>query len=130
MSNAANPFAEGYSRCREISNAHLSVSTQGYLAERAHIDTPIALRFVAFDIPFSGAFGARLASIPWTDANLLREEGITAEQLSQIQQFRGLPDDLRKILHLAGQAGMRIVIFDPDAPVLDGLPCIRQRNPC
>ena len=33
-----------------------------------------------------------------------------------------LPDDLAHILELAGQADVRILILDADAPALDGLP--------
>ena len=33
-----------------------------------------------------------------------------------------MPDDLANILELAGQADVRILILDADAPVLLGLP--------
>ena len=49
-------------------------------------------------------------------------EGITAEQLRQEHRNKGMPDDLANILELAGQADVRILILDADAPVLLGLP--------
>ena len=34
----------------------------------------------------------------------------------------GLPGSLVNVLHLAALADTRILIFDPDAPALEGLP--------
>jgi hypothetical protein len=48
--------------------------------------------------------------------------GISAEQLRQEHRSKGMPDDLAQILELAGQADVRILILDADAPVLPGLP--------
>ena len=48
--------------------------------------------------------------------------GISAEQLRQEHRNKGMPDDLANILELAGQADVRILILDADAPALLGLP--------
>ncbi|WP_460479564.1 DUF5983 family protein [Comamonas humi] len=111
-----------YSRCWEISTEHISDQAWNYLAERADLDTPQALLFVAFRIPYSPAIGIKLLSTPWSDANLVQAQGITAEQLRQEYRNKGMPDDLVHILKLAGQADVRILILDADAPVLEGLP--------
>jgi len=113
-----------YSRVWEISSAHLVEETGQYLAERADLDTPIAFLFIAFRIPYSPAVGVKLISTPWTDENLMQAEGITAAQLREEHLSKGMPDDLANILELAGQADVRILIFDADAPALPGLPLV------
>ena len=113
-----------YSRCWEISTAHIAEGTWHYLAERADLDTPEAFLFIAFRIPYSPAIGVKLISTPWTDENLLQAEGITAEQLRHEHLSRGMPEDLAQVLALAGQADIRILILDAEAPVLQGLPLV------
>ncbi|MCC4595459.1 hypothetical protein NRY95_05675 [Xanthomonas campestris pv. phormiicola] len=66
----------------------------------------------------------KLISTPWTDANLVPIEGHGAEKLWQEQEAAGVPNSLREVLHLAGRADTRFLIFDPDAPPLDGLTMI------
>ncbi|MBN0105832.1 ABC transporter substrate-binding protein, partial [Pseudomonas aeruginosa] len=78
--------------------------------------------FIAFRVPYSPAIGVKLISTPWTDKNLEHAEGITAEQLQQEHRSKVMPADLANILELAGQANVRILILDADAPVLLGLP--------
>ena len=111
-----------YSRCWEISSAHISQETGQYLANLADLATPEAFLFIAFRVPYSPAIGVKLISTPWTDKNLEHAEGITAEQLRQEHRSKGMPADLANILELAGQADVRILILDADAPVLLGLP--------
>lgn len=111
-----------YSRCWEISTAHITQDAWNYLANLADIATPSAFLFIAFRIPYSPAIGIKLITTPWTDSNLQQIEGITAEQLRQEYQDRGMPADLADVLHLAGEADVRILIFDADAPELEGLP--------
>ena len=111
-----------YSRCWEISSAHISQETGQYLANLADLATPEAFLFIAFRVPYSPAIGVKLISTPWTDQNLEHADGITAEQLRQEHRSKGMPDDLANILELAGQADVRILILDADAPVLPGLP--------
>lgn len=111
-----------YSRCWEISSAHVSQDTGDYLASLADLATPEAFLFIAFRVPYSPAIGIKLISTPWTDENLERVEGITADQLRQEHRTKGMPDDLAHILELAGQADVRILIIDADAPALLGLP--------
>ena len=72
-----------YSRCWEISSAHISEETAQYLANLADLATPEAFLFIAFRVPYSPAIGVKLISTPWTDGNLEHAEGITAEQLRQ-----------------------------------------------
>ena len=111
-----------YSRCWEISSAHISQETGQYLANLADLATPEAFLFIAFRVPYSPAIGVKLISTPWTDKNLEYAEGISAEQLRQEHRNKGMPDDLANILELAGQADVRILILDADAPALLGLP--------
>lgn len=56
-----------YSRCWEISSAHLDVDAHRFLAELADIATPTLFLFVAFRIPYSPAIGLKLIATPWTD---------------------------------------------------------------
>ena len=111
-----------YSRCWEISSAHLTGDAGRFLAELADIATPSGFLFVAFRIPYSPAIGVKLIATPWTDANLQLVEGITAEELWQEHGAKGMPESLVEVLHLAALADVRMLVFDADAPVLDGLP--------
>lgn len=86
-----------YSRAWEISSAHITEEAGRFLAELADIATP------------------------WTDANLQHVEGITAEELRQEHRAKGVPESLVEVLHLAALADVRMLVFDADAPVLDGL---------
>ncbi len=111
-----------YSRCWEVSSAHICQETGQYLANLADLATPEAFLFIAFRVPYSPAIGVKLISTPCTDKNLEYAEGISAEQLRQEHRDKGMPDDLANILELAGQADVRILILDADAPALLGLP--------
>src|SRR3546814_19813587 len=78
--------------------------------------------FIAFRVPYSPAIGVKLIATPWTDAHLQNLDGITVEQLRQEHLSKGMPADLMRVLHLAANAAVRILIFDADAPELDGTP--------
>lgn len=116
-------FETGYfSRCWEISMAHLTEDAAVYLEELADIATPTDFLFVAFRLPYSPAIGVKLISTPWWGEHLQRIEGMAAGELRQVQLDKGMPECLVDTLHLAAQADVRILIFDGDAPALDGLP--------
>lgn len=117
-----------YSRCWEISAAHLSERSWHYLSSLANCEMPENLLFVVFPIPESSAIGIKLISTPWTDHNLEHVMGIGTEQLRQEHQDKGMPDDLANILELAGQADVRILIFDGDAPALLGLSLVKSKH--
>lgn len=111
-----------YSRSWEISSAHISLETSHYLTSLTDVTTPEACLFIAFRVPYCPAIGIKLLSTPWTDKNLEYTEGISVYQLRQELLSKGVPDDLANILELAGQADVRILILDADAPTLAGLP--------
>ena len=111
-----------YSRCWEISSAHLTADAGRFLADLADIATPSGFLFVAFRIPYSPAIGVKLIATPWTDTNLQHVESITAEELWQEHRAKGMPESLVEVLHLAALADVRMLVLDADAPVLDGLP--------
>lgn len=108
-----------YSRCWEISTAHLPDAVCETLTPAA---VPGGLLLEAFELRDSRAFGVKLMATPWTDSHLERVEGCTANQLRQQQLDAGMPVELVDVLHLAAQADVRILIFDPDASQLEGLP--------
>lgn len=110
-----------YSRCWEISSAHLTPEAGRFLAELADIATPSGFLFVAFRIPYSPAIGVKLIATPWTDANLQHVEGISAKQLRQEHRAKGMPESLVEVLHLAALADVRMLVFDADARILQGL---------
>ena len=111
-----------YSRCWEISSGHLDAEAHRFLAELADIATPTLFLFIAFRIPYSPAIGVKLIATPWTDDNLRAVEGITARRLMQEHRRKGMPESLVHVLHLAALADVRMLVFDADAQVLDGLP--------
>ncbi|MFV3091292.1 ABC transporter substrate-binding protein [Pseudomonas sp. GW6] len=110
-----------YSRCWEISSAHVTEDAIRYLKDMAATETPSGLLFVAFHIPYSPAVGVKLIATPWTSTNLLHVEGITAEQLRQEHLAQGVPPSLVEVLYQAAAADVRILILDGDAATLDGL---------
>jgi hypothetical protein len=110
-----------YSRAWEISSAHLTAAGERFLTQLAD-DALTGYLFVAFRIPGSPAIGVKLFATPWTDAHLQCVEGISADALRQENRDTGVPDALADVLHLAGQADVRFLVFDGDAPVLDSLP--------
>lgn len=110
-----------YSRCWEISSAHVTEDAIRYLKDMADTQTPTGLLFVTLHIPCSPAVGVKLIATPWTSANLLQVEGITAEQLRQEHLDQGVSPSLVEVLHQAAAADVRILILDADAATLDGL---------
>ena len=108
-----------FSRCWEISSAHLPDAVYEALVPAT---LPAGLLLEAFELPDSHAIGFKLIATPWTDSHLHLIEGGTAEQLYQQQLQAGLPAELVNVLHLAAQADVRILIFDPDAARLEDLP--------
>lgn len=108
-----------YSRCWEISIAHLPDAVWETLTPSTVLK---GLLLEAFELRDSHAFGVKLIATPWTDSHLHQIEGCTARQLRQQQLDAGMPVELVEVLHLAAQADVRILIFDPDAAQLEGLP--------
>ncbi len=114
-----------YSRCWEVSTKHLTPTSLRWLGCCAEGPPPPGVLFQAFHIPGSqGAIGVRLQATPWTDAHLSDALGVDvdAAYLRQSHELARMPLNLIDVLSLAALADTRIVIFDPDAPVLAGLP--------
>lgn len=110
-----------YSRCWEISTAHIAPDAILYLEELADVTSPTGFLFATFRMPHSPAIGVKLMATPWTDANLEYVEGISAEQLRQEHLRKGVPKSLVEVLYLAALADVRMLVFDADAPELGGL---------
>lgn len=110
-----------YSRCWEISTAHLPQQTFDYLYELADQVSPSELLFEAFRIPCSPAIGIKIIATPWSDSNLLETINMSYEQLQQEQRESGVPEVLANLLHQAAIADVRFLVFDADAPILEGL---------
>lgn len=112
-----------YSRAWEISTAHLPEGAMLYLEEWvSHSDLrKTSLLFELFALPDCHGTGCKLIGTPWTDENLLNIEGKPYSNLRQEQLDAGIPEALVNVLYLAALADVRLLIFDPDAAVLDGL---------
>ncbi|WP_339420337.1 MULTISPECIES: DUF5983 family protein [unclassified Pseudomonas] len=112
-----------YSRAWEISAAHLTDEALRHLESRAgNFDSkPTGLLFEPFALPDCNGVGCKLIGTPWTDDNLVKIEGNPYSSLRQEQLDAGTPDALVNVLYLAALADVRLLIFDPDAAVLDGL---------
>ncbi|WPD44490.1 hypothetical protein SD209_32185 [Pseudomonas aeruginosa] len=112
-----------FSRCWEISAEHLPedvVNRMFLLPTELH-----ALQLELFETSAQSVIGCKLRNTPWTDKHLDLLNTSPAE-LRQRQLEYGLPIELVEILHLAGQADVRFLLFDPDAALLDGLPSFRS----
>ncbi|HFH3443541.1 hypothetical protein [Pseudomonas aeruginosa] len=79
------------------------------------------LELEMFETSAQSVIGCKLRNTPWTDKHLALLNTSPAE-LRQRQLDAGLPAGLVEILHLAGQADVRFLLFDPDAALLEGLP--------
>lgn len=111
-----------FSRCWEISTRHLTEDGWRYLTRLADAGRPSGLLFEAFRLPASHAIGCKLIATPWTDEHLRAVDVQTAAELREEHREARMPDTLINLLHQAGEADVRILIFDADARPLDGLP--------
>lgn len=111
-----------YSRCWEISSAHLTDEALCYLEALAISGTPGDLLFEVFRFPDSVGVGVKLIATPWTPAHLRLIDCGDVALLRRQQHDAGVPESLLTVLHLAAAADTRILIFDPDARALDDLP--------
>ncbi|WP_109505183.1 hypothetical protein [Pseudomonas aeruginosa] len=117
-------FGGGYNRCWEIKKTHLPITTWNSLYEKFSTKMPVHLPSVLVSLLWCnehGAVGFRLHNTPWTDECLEILE-MTAAALRQEQLAFGLDEHLVDLLHLAGQADIRLLVLDPFAPTLKGLP--------
>ncbi|MDR2111606.1 MAG: ABC transporter substrate-binding protein [Candidatus Accumulibacter sp.] len=110
-----------YSRSWEISTWHLDRAALEYLDRIADAALPLAAFFHVFRLP-DGIIGMKLIGTPWNDAHLREIDGTTVARLRQKHRADGMPASLAHVLHLAGEADVRILIFDGGAPRLDDLP--------
>jgi hypothetical protein len=112
-----------YSRAWEISTAHLTDEALRHLESRVdNFDSkPTGLLFEPFALPDCNGVGCKLIGTPWTDDNLVTIEGNPYSSLRQEQLDAGTPEALVNVLYLAALADVRLLIFDPEAAVLDGL---------
>jgi hypothetical protein len=113
-----------YSRTWEISTAHLTEEALRYLERRAsNFDfKPTGLLFEPFTLTDCNGVGCKLIGTPWTDDNLEKIEGCPYSSLRQEQLDADMPAALVNVMYLAALADVRLLIFDPDAAVLDRLP--------
>ena len=114
-----------FSRCWEISSAHLPQDALEHLQALAAKHDSSGLLFEVFRLPDSLALGVKLIGTPWTDEHLPGYDGTFVQELRQEQLDAGAPASLVDLLHLAAQADTRFLIFDPDAKALEGLPLYR-----
>lgn len=111
-----------FSRCWEISSRHLNETGWRYLTRLADAGQPSGLLFEAFRVPTSHAIGCKLIATPWTDDHLRAVDVQTATELREEHREARVPEMLIDLLHQAGEADVRILIFDADARPLNGLP--------
>lgn len=113
-----------YSRSWEISTDHLPGYAWDYLATQAICRAPTGMLFEVFPVtPIHNSLviGIKLVATPWTTSHLKCLEEHPAS-LRNEQLRADVPAPLVDVLHLAAQADVRFLIFDPDAGILDGLP--------
>ncbi|MFT0179887.1 ABC transporter substrate-binding protein [Pseudomonas benzopyrenica] len=111
-----------YSRSFEITSAHLPDYEWDDLQDLVqHADTN-QLMFECFTLPDSDAVGFKLHGTPWTDEHLNDIEGHGLSVLQAKQDVEGFMPETIRVLGLAGQADVRILILDPNGCLLEGLP--------
>ncbi|TCQ85814.1 ABC transporter substrate-binding protein [Pseudomonas sp. JUb52] len=111
-----------YSRSFEITSSHLPDDEWDELQDLVqHADTQ-QLMFECFTLPDSDAVGFKLHGTPWTDEHLNNLEGFGLSALQAKQHEEGFMPETIRVLGLAGQADVRILILDPNGCLLKGLP--------
>lgn len=111
-----------YSRDFEITSSHLPDDEWDELQDLVqHADTH-QLMFECFTLPDSDAVGFKLHGTPWTDEHLNNLEGFGLSTLQAKQHEEGFMPETIRVLGLAGQADVRILILDPNGCLLEGLP--------
>jgi hypothetical protein len=103
----------------EINLSHLPPGACDYLNRT---DRFSGLYVPRVSIEVSNAIGFRLLFTPWTDEYL---RFFINHDLAYLKlQFLndGMPPEFAELLIQAGQANVRYLVFDKDAPVLEGLP--------
>ncbi|AFK67191.1 MULTISPECIES: hypothetical protein [Pseudomonas] len=119
-------FATGhYSRSWEISSAHLPADDLEYLQVRAWCNSPASF-FECFELNVSHAVGCKLYSTPWVADIKAGGSSCSADEVSARMLADRVPPVLLKLLLLAGQADIRLLIFDPDAAPLSELPLFTE----
>lgn len=123
MAHRLNFETGHYSRAWEISTAHLPGEALHYLEHRAgSFNTgPTGLLFEPFALRDCNGLGCKLIGTPWIDENLMKIEGGPYTSLRQEQLDAGTPEALVNLLYLAALADVRLLIFDRDGAVLDGV---------
>lgn len=112
-----------YSRSWEISTDHLPLTAMQHIRRLSGFGDPVSPTGALVEFFFLAdceGVGCKLISTPWTDQNL-ESHGLSSAELHQEQLSKGLPTELVDVLHLAAQADVRFLVFDPFAPVLKGL---------
>lgn len=101
-----------FSRCWEISAEHLPA---GVISQLFLMCTDLhALQLEFFQNANQNVIGCKLRNTPWTGKHLdLLDTSPTL--LRQRQLEFGLAPEFVEILHLAGQADVRFLLFDPEA---------------
>ncbi|MFG9941669.1 hypothetical protein ACG3RN_09025 [Pseudomonas aeruginosa] len=114
-----------FSRCWEISAEHLpeDVLNQLFLM-RTDLH---ALQLEFFENANQSVIGCKLRNTPWTDQHLDLFNTSSAE-LRQQQLDYGLPAELVEILHLAGQADVRFLLFRPGCGVAGWAASVQGRG--
>jgi hypothetical protein len=124
MSLHDNPFMRreaGPCRGRLLNHRHLGLAGMLYLMNLLDTEVPFGPLFTIFRIPMA-TVGVNLLRTPWNDVHLQETNGMTHAELRQAHLNHGMPASLAKVLHLAGEAGVRILVFDGETPRLPGLP--------
>jgi hypothetical protein len=122
---SANPFhspaPDLWRCCRVVSWYHLDDAALAYLGEATRRGTKHSMSHHIFLITPS-TIGFQLIGTPWDTTRPCCFQDFTAEELRQAHLEYGIPPSLVDILHLAGEAGLHYLIFDGNAPEIDGLP--------
>jgi hypothetical protein len=111
----------GCRRCWEISTRHLDRAARNYLEGVINATMPLPPFFYAIQLP-GDIIEMKLTGTPWNDEHLYEIDFPSVDELQLTHLENGMPRSLMNVLHQAGEADIRLLIFDDDASTLDGLP--------
>lgn len=115
-----------FGRIWEINNRHIPHEDYQTLCGELMLGHTYAdCLFEVFPFPVNEfpCIGIKLIGTPWNAKNVNLELGITYQDLyNRCLDLEGLSDSFVELLHLAGTTDTRVLVLDPQAARIEGLP--------
>lgn len=120
-----------YGRIWEINSCHIPyVDYQILAGAYMHGNTYADCLFEVFPFPVNEipCVGIKLIGAPWNDETVKLNLDITYQDLyNRCLDLEGLSESFVELLHLAGKTDTRVLVLDPQAARIEGLPLYEHK---